>query len=130
MTSSHPFYYSQPKQLAEQNNVFLDQARPSNALAVLITAYVTPRVEVDSFFTALVVSVVLGILNAILKPLLVLLTLPINIPTLGLFTLVINTVIVLIVSNVVPGFQVQGFLTALVFGLILSLVNWFLGSLT
>lgn len=100
-----------------------------NSLAVLITAYITPNVEVDSFFTALVVSVVLGILNAILKPILVLLTLPINVLTLGLFTLIINTVIVLIVSSVVLGFQVQGFVAALIFGLVLSLVNWFLNSL-
>lgn len=102
----------------------------ANTLAVLVTAYITPGVEVDSFFTAFVVSVVLGILNTILKPILVILTLPINVLTLGLFTLVINTVIILVASALVPGFRAQDFLAALVFGFVLSLVNWFLRSLT
>ena len=101
-----------------------------NTLTVLIAAYVAPGVTVDSFFTALVVSIVLGILNAVLRPLLVILTLPINLLTLGLFTLIINTVIVLIVSSLVPGFRAQSFLAAFVFGLTLSLVNWFLRTLT
>lgn len=94
-----------------------------SALAVMISAYVLPGVTVENFWTALVVAVAMGIVNAILKPILVILTLPINILTLGLFTLVINAVLVLLVSSFVPGFHVDGFLWALVFGLVLSLVN-------
>lgn len=100
-----------------------------NGLAVLIAAYVTPGVVVNNFLTAIVVSVILGILNTLLKPVLVLLTFPINMMTLGLFTLVINTAIILIASWVVPGFQVKGFLSALIFSFVLSLVNWFLSTL-
>lgn len=99
-----------------------------NGLAVLIAAYVTPGVVVDNFLTAVVVSVILGLLNTLLRPTLVLLTLPINMMTLGLFTLVINTLIILIASSVVPGFFVRGFLSALIFSFVLSLVNWFLSS--
>lgn len=97
-----------------------------STIAVVVTAYVLPGVNVDSFLTALVVAVALGVVNAILKPILVILTLPINILTLGLFTLVINALLVLLVSAFVPGFHVDGFLWALVFGLVLSVVNGFL----
>jgi len=93
------------------------------AVAVLITAYLLPGVILKSFFVALVVAVVLGFFNTILKPILVVLTLPINILTLGLFTLVINAGLVLLASNVVPGFQVSDFLTALFFSVILWLVD-------
>ncbi len=97
-----------------------------SALAVMISAYVLPGVTVENFWTAVVVAVALGIVNAVLKPILILLTLPINILTLGLFTLVINALLILLVSNVVPGFHVDGFLWAIIFGLVLSLVNGFL----
>jgi putative membrane protein len=100
-----------------------------SAIAILVTAYIVRGVRVDSFTTALVVAVVLGIVNAILKPILVLLTLPITILTLGLFMFVINALLILLVTQVVPGFKVDGFWTALIFSLILSLVNWFLFSL-
>lgn len=93
---------------------------------VFVSAYILPGVKVDSFVTALVVAVVLGIVNAILKPILVLLTLPINLLTLGLFSLVINAVLILLVTAMVPGFTVAGFWTALVFSVVLSLVGWFL----
>lgn len=97
-----------------------------SALAVMVAAYILPGVTIANFWTAVVVAVALGIVNAILKPILVILTLPINILTLGLFTLVINAVLVLLVSSVVPGFHVDGFVWALIFGLVLSLVNGFL----
>lgn len=95
-------------------------------LAVFVSAYILPGVRVDSFVTALVVAVVLGVVNAILKPILVLLTLPITLLTLGLFSLVINAAMVLLVAAIVPGFKVDGFLTALVFSLVLSVISWFL----
>lgn len=100
-----------------------------NGLAVMIAAYLTPGVMVEGFFTAIIASLVLGFLNTFLKPLFVLFTLPINILTLGLFTLVINTVIVLLVSSLVSGFEVESFFYALLFSVILTLVNWFLSSL-
>jgi putative membrane protein len=95
------------------------------ALAIVITAYLLPReaIFVQSFFVALVVAVVLGLFNTILKPILIVLTLPINILTLGLFTLVINAGLIMLTSKVVDGFSVHGFWWALLFSLILSLIN-------
>ncbi len=100
-----------------------------NSVAILITAYLAPGVVVDEFLTAMVVTVVLGFLNTVLKPILILLTLPINILTLGLFTLVINGLVILLASNLIPGFQVEGFVYAIIFSLILTLVNWVLSTL-
>lgn len=97
-----------------------------SAIAVMVTAYVLPGTHIDSVWTAIVVAIVLGIVNAILKPILLILTLPITLLTLGLFTVVINAVLILLVSRVVPGFRVDGFLWAVVFGLVLSIVNRFL----
>jgi len=101
-----------------------------NGLAVYITAHVLSGVSVDSFVTAIIVSVVLGIVNAILKPILLILTLPATILTLGLFTFVINALMVYLVATFVPGFHVNGFIPALLFSLVLSLVSWFLKGLT
>ena len=97
-----------------------------SALAIIVTAYLVPGVRVDSFTTALIVAIVLGIVNAVLKPLLVILTLPITLISLGLFMFVINAVMVLVVDRLVPGFGVNSFITALLFSLVLSVVNWFL----
>ena len=96
-----------------------------SALVIVSIAYVLPGVHVAGFSTALVVALVLGIINAFLKPVLIILTLPINILTLGLFTFVINAVLILLVSKLVPGFIVDGFLWAFVFGIILSIANTF-----
>lgn len=98
-------------------------------LAVFISAYILPGVSVDSFLTAIFVAVVLGLVNAFIKPLLIILTLPVEILTLGLFIFVINAVLVLLVAAIVPGFKVSGFWTALIFSIVLSLVSWFLQSL-
>lgn len=100
-----------------------------SALAILVTAYVLPGVHIEGFTTALVVAVVLGIVNAIIKPILFILTLPITILTLGLFTLVINAIMVLLVNSLVKGFTVDGFGWALLFSLVLSIVNSFLHKL-
>ncbi len=100
-----------------------------SGLAVLISAYILPGIAVDSFWTAIVVSVILGVANAILKPILIILTLPITILTLGLFTFVINAVLVLFVAAIIPGFTVAGFWWAFIFSLVLSLVNAFLNTL-
>lgn len=99
-----------------------------STLAVLITAYLLPGVSIDnnSFFTGLMVALVLAFLNTIVKPILVFFTIPISVFTLGFFILVINAVIIIWASKLVDGFHVQGFWRALLFSLILSLVTWFL----
>lgn len=98
--------------------------------AVLITTYILSGVLIENFFTAIVVAVVLGILNTLIRPLLILLTLPITMVTFGLFTLVINTLLILLTSMIVPGFKIDTFLTAFFFGIVLSITNWFLNALT
>jgi putative membrane protein len=100
-----------------------------NAFVVFLASYILQGVEVDNFVTAIIVAVVLGILNIFLKPILVILTLPINILTLGLFTLVINTLLVLLASSIVPGFEVLSFWWALGFSLIVSVISSFLGNM-
>lgn len=94
-----------------------------SAVAVFVTAKILPGVKLDGFMTALVVAVVLGAVNAVLRPLLLILTLPINILSLGLFTFVIIGGLVQLVSWLVPGFQVASFWWALVFALVLWLVS-------
>lgn len=95
-----------------------------SGLAVLATAYLLPGVALAGFAAALVVALVLGVLNAFLKPLLLLLTLPVNILTLGLFSFVINALLILLASAIVPGFKVDGFLTALLFGIVLAVISY------
>jgi putative membrane protein len=96
-----------------------------SALAVIITAYLLPKeaIFIESFFVALVVAVVLGFLNSMIKPILIILTLPIQVFTLGLFTLVINAGLVMLTSGIVSGFYVKSFWWALLFSLALSLVS-------
>jgi putative membrane protein len=94
--------------------------------SVLIAAYFIPGVRVASFFSALWVALFLGIVNLFLKPVLVLITLPINILTLGLFTFVINAALILLASYFITGFQVAGFWWALIYGIVLSVVHYLL----
>lgn len=100
-----------------------------STLAVVAAAYVIPGVSVSGWIAAMVVAIVLGILNTFLKPILLVLTLPLNILTLGLFTLVINTLLVLLAGVIVPGFHPGSFFAALLFGILLSLINMFVNSL-
>lgn len=100
-----------------------------NGIAVFVTAYVLPGIHVESFITAVVVGIVLGIINAFIKPILVILTLPITIVTLGLFYFVLNALLILLVGQIVPGFSVASFWWALLFSLVISIVSWFLNSL-
>ncbi len=94
-----------------------------NGLAVLATAYLLPGVDVTNYQTALLTALVLSIANVIIKPLLILFTIPITVITLGLFLLVINAVIILLVDHFVSGFSVDGFWWALAFSLIMSVFN-------
>lgn len=100
-----------------------------NTIAVILTAYLLPGIHIASFWTALIVAIVLGIVNAILRPIIFILTLPINILTLGLFSFVIMGLMVYLVSALVPGFKVDNFGWAILFALIVSLINWILSAL-
>ncbi len=93
------------------------------AVAVVFLANFLPGVEVVGYWTAIVVALVLALLNLIVKPVLVLLTLPVTIITLGLFLIVINAIIILLVDAFVGGFQVSGFWIAVLFSLCLSIIQ-------
>jgi putative membrane protein len=92
------------------------------ALAVLVASYLLPGVEVDGALTAVLVAAVLSLLNAVVKPILVFLTIPITVLTLGIFLLFINAFIILLADRIVPGFHVSSFWTAFLFSIVLSLV--------
>jgi putative membrane protein len=97
-------------------------------LAVTVAAYLIPGIAVRGFSSALLAAAVLGILNAFFRPILIILTLPINILTLGLFTFVINAVLLMMASGVIGGFAVQGFWAALLGSLVISTMSWLLNS--
>lgn len=114
----------------------MDKARESisiiiqiiiSGLAVIITAYLLPGISVANFFTGIVIAAMLALLNMTIKPILVFLTIPITLITLGLFLLVINAFIVIIAAEIIPGFVVNGFWWAILFSVILSLINSLLG---
>ncbi len=94
-----------------------------NALALLAVAYLYPGVRVESFFAAAMAALALGLANALIRPILVLLTLPVTIITLGLFLFVINAALFWLVAQVIQGFAVQGFLAALVGSILYSLIT-------
>lgn len=93
--------------------------------ALLLAAYVVPGITVSGFYIALIVAVLLGVVNLIVRPILVILTLPITILTLGLFIFVINALLFWFVASFVDGFDVDGFIPALLGTLIVSVVSWF-----
>ena len=94
-----------------------------SAAAIGIAAYIVPGVTIDPI-SALIAAVVLGALNLFIRPIIVILTLPINVVTLGFFSLVINASLVLLATYIVPGFTVASFWTAVLFAIVLSIVNW------
>ncbi|HMP67644.1 MAG TPA: phage holin family protein [Candidatus Paceibacterota bacterium] len=93
-----------------------------STIAILIAAYLLPGVTV-TLLGAVILAVVLGIINVFIKPIVLILTLPINILTLGLFSLVINALLIMLAAMIVPDFSVSGFWTALFFSIIVSLIN-------
>jgi putative membrane protein len=97
-------------------------------LAIMVAAYLIRGIEIRGFFSALLAAAMLGMLNAFFRPILIILTLPINILTLGLFTFVINALLLMMASGVIGGFVVQGFRPALFGSLIISLISWLLNS--
>jgi len=100
----------------------------TTAVALGVCTWIVPGVRAASIGALLVAAIVLGFLNAIVRPILVLLTLPITVLTLGLFYFVVNGVVFALTSVVVPGFQVDSIGGAIVGALVVSLVSWFIGS--
>jgi putative membrane protein len=94
------------------------------AVAIMCSAYLVPGIFVSGFWTAFWLAALLALLNVTLKPILILLTLPINILTLGLFIFIINALIIWFASTLLKGFSVDGFLSALLFSLVLSIFSY------
>jgi len=99
------------------------------ALALMAVSYFIPGITIAGFYSALIAALVLGLLNVLIRPLLMVLTLPINILTLGLFTLVINALLFWLVSSVVKGFNVNGFYPAFFGAIAMSIITWILGAI-
>lgn len=97
------------------------------AISILIAQYIIPGVHVADFFTAIVIAALLALLNITIKPILIILTIPITVLTLGLFLLAINAIIILLAAEIIPGFEIDGFWWALLFSFVLSLINSLLG---
>ncbi len=102
----------------------------ASTIAVFVTANIIPGVNVEDLVTALIVAIVLGLLNTFLKPILVILTLPVTIFTLGFFYLIINALIVLLAAQIVPGFTVDSIIAALLFSFVSAVINFFLNAFT
>ena len=100
-----------------------------NALALIAVAYLMPSIEVSSFGAALVAALVLGLVNAVVRPVLVLLTLPVTILTLGLFIFVLNGLLFWMVASWLEGFHVAGFWAGVLGAIVFSVVSWLLSAL-
>ena len=100
-----------------------------NAVALIAVAYLLPGIGVSSFVTALIAALVLGLINAVIRPLLVLLTLPVTVLTLGLFIFVINGLLFWAVGSFVDGFVVQGFWWGVIGAIVYSIISWALAAL-
>lgn len=101
-----------------------------DVVAVAVAAYILPGVHVDGWMATVAVAIVLGVVNAFIKPIVTILTLPLTILTLGLFLIVINILLIFLVAAIVPGFKVDGWLSALLFSIVVSLVATVLHNLT
>lgn len=93
------------------------------ALLIIFVSWIIPGIEVDNFLSAMFVCIILALVNAFIKPLLQIITLPVTILTMGLFTLVINALMFMLAGWITPGFEVEGFLSALLGSLLLSLFS-------
>lgn len=100
-----------------------------NGLAIVVAAWLLPGIHITSTFAALLAGVILGFVNAIVRPVLFLLTLPLTLLTLGLFIFVVNALCFALTAWLVPGFTIDGFLWALVGALLVSVVSWILNGL-
>ncbi|WP_426396092.1 phage holin family protein [Ralstonia sp. R-29] len=100
-----------------------------NALALLLVAYLLQGIHVNGFGSALIAALVLGLVNTLIRPILVILTLPVTLLTLGLFIFIINALLFLFVGNLLSGFQVASFGAALLGSILYSVISWLLSSL-
>jgi putative membrane protein len=100
-----------------------------NAAALFVVPYLIPSIRVQDFTTALIAALVLALVNTLIRPVLVLLTLPVTVLTLGLFILVINGLLFWVVANFVKGFQVAGFWSAVGGALVYTIISWALSAL-
>ncbi len=100
-----------------------------NAIALIALPYIFRSISVDSFMTALIVAVVLGLINTLIRPILVILTLPVTLLTLGLFIFVINGLLFWAVGSFLPGFHVDGFWSGVFGAIVYSIISWALASL-
>ena len=100
-----------------------------NTVSLIAVAYLMPSIKVDTFVTALIAALVLGLVNAIIRPVLVLLTLPVTLLTLGLFIFVINGLLFWAVGSFVKGFVVDGFWAGFLGAIVYSLISWLLSAL-
>ncbi len=98
-----------------------------STISILVVGYVLPGVVISSPWSAFVVAIVLALLNTFLKPVLIILTFPVTVLTMGLFLLIINGFIVLIASHYIHGFSVSGMFTAIIFSILVSVINALLG---
>lgn len=99
------------------------------ALALLFTGWLVPGITFAGFNSALLAALVMGLVNIFIRPLFLLLTLPLNFLTLGLFTFVINALMFLLVAKMVPGFDVNGFWTALLGSIVMSVLSFFISGI-
>lgn len=97
--------------------------------AIILTSYLLDGIHITGFGPAAVAAAVLGVFNVFFRPVILILTLPLNVLTLGLLTFVINAIMLLMVSGLVPGFQVEGLLTATIGALVISVISWLLNAL-
>lgn len=100
-----------------------------NAVALFVLPYLLPSIQIKSFGSAMLAALVLGLVNTLIRPILVILTLPVTLLTLGLFIFVINALLFLFVGNLLSGFKVDGFWAALIGSVLYSVISWLLSSL-
>ncbi|HMA59745.1 MAG TPA: phage holin family protein [Halanaerobiales bacterium] len=98
-------------------------------VALFITAYIIPGMSIQGLFAGFVAALILGIVNVVVKPIFIVLTLPLTILTMGLFLLVVNGLMLMLSASLVPGFMVAGFWSAVFGAILLSIVTWFLNSI-
>lgn len=100
-----------------------------NAVALLLVAYIIPGVHLEDFYSALVAVLALGLVNTLLRPIFIVLTLPVTLLTLGLFLFVVNALLFWFVGDILSGFRVDGFLSALFGSIVYSVASWLLSSI-
>lgn len=100
------------------------------ALAIILTAWIVPGIDVENFQSAMLITVIIALINILIRPLILFITLPINLLTLGLFSFVINALLFMLAGYFAPGVEVEGFLSALIGSVILSILGAGINSIT